>query len=310
MTAYTPADEQRLLEIRKTIIVAIASDDELMERLILKGGNALDIVYKLGERASLDVDFSMARDFADVDDLAEMQGRLFRALRDRFDSLGYVVFDEKIVERPPVKPGQRPGVGITIWGGYNATFKLISKERYRELGGQPGVVPESKVLNALRMQSQVTGPDSERSFIIEISKFEYTEGRVMRSVDNYDCYVYTPAMIAAEKLRALCQQLPEYTLRRNPAPRPRDFFDIHTIATRASCDITAAEHHDLVANMFHVKKVPLELLARIGSDENRAFHAQQWTAVTNAVRGRTEPFDFYFDFGVDVAQRLLAAMPR
>jgi hypothetical protein len=308
MTTYTPADERRLLEIRKTIIIAIASDDALMERLILKGGNALDIVYKLGERASLDVDFSMARDFEDADDLAEMRDRLFSALRDRFDTLGYVVFDEKIVERPPVKPGQQPGVGITIWGGYNATFKLISKERYRDLGGQPGVPSDGRILNALRMQSQVTGPDSERSFIIEISKFEYTEGRVMRSVDNYDCYVYTPAMIAAEKLRAICQQLPDYKLRRNPAPRPRDFFDIHTIATRLDCDITAPEHHDLMANMFRVKKVPLEFLGRIGAPEHRAFHAQQWGSVTNAVRGRTEPFDFYFDFVVDAATRLLAAM--
>jgi predicted nucleotidyltransferase component of viral defense system len=57
------SDDQLLL-VRKTIIVAIASDDVLMERLVLKGGNALDIVYRLGERASLDVDFSMSDDFA------------------------------------------------------------------------------------------------------------------------------------------------------------------------------------------------------------------------------------------------------
>lgn len=311
MTVYTPADEQRLLAIRKTIIVAVASDDVLMEGLVLKGGNALDIVYELGERSSLDIDFSMARGFEGIDEQAEMQARLFRALRDRFDSLaptGYIVFDERFEQRPRIRSGQKPEAGLTLWGGYNATFKLIAKDVYRALGGQPGVAPGGTVLEAMRRQAQVTGPGSERVFYIEISKFEYTEGRVLHNIEGYDCYVYTPAMIAAEKLRAICQQLPEYALRKNPAPRPRDFFDIHTIATRANCDITAPEHRDLVTNMFAAKQVPLHYLERIGADEVRAFHAQEWPAVQNAVRGTTQPFDVYFAFVVETARRLLATL--
>jgi hypothetical protein len=301
-----PAEEQELLAIRKTIIVAIASDESLMERLILKGGNALDIVHRLSERSSLDVDFSMSGDFRDAEDLRETSERLFAALRDRFDSIGYVVFDEKLEPRPRPRP---TGLAFTAWGGYNATFKLLTKEQYRDLGGMPGTAPSGSVLEHMRRQAQVAGPNFVRKFEIEISKFEYTEGRVPMEVDSYTCYVYTPAMIAAEKLRAICQQLREYTRRANPAPRPRDFFDIHTIATKAGCDLAAEEHHDLIRQMFAAKEVPLELIARVGEDDVRAFHAQQWQSVVDSVRGGPpKPFDFYFDFVAGEAARLLSAL--
>lgn len=297
--------EDELLEIRKTIIIAIASDEELVSRLVLKGGNALDIVHQLGVRSSLDVDFSMAEDFEDRNELEEVKHRLFRALRDRFDSIGYVVFDEKLEERPR----NQGGPNLVIWGGYNALFKLIPKNLYKDLGGTPGTSPTGSVLDNMRRQAQVTGPNFERVFVIEISKFEYTEGRVLASVDDYDCYVYTPAMISAEKFRAICQQSSLYTKRKNPAPRPRDFYDIHTIATLAGCDIADPVHHALVQNMFAVKEVPLSFLSGIGAPESRDFHAQQWESVVNAVRGGvSEPFDYYFDFVAGEAERLFDAL--
>jgi hypothetical protein len=300
------SDDQLLL-IRKTIIVAIASDDALMERLVLKGGNALDIVYRLGERASLDVDFSMSDDFTSRAELESVGHRLFQALRDRFDAIDLIVFDERLEERPR---GQG-GPGIAVWGGYNATFKLLSRERFYALGGSPGVPPTGLLLEAMQRESlnAGAGAGTTRKFTIEISKFEYCEGRVLQSVDDYDCYVYTPAMIAAEKLRAICQQLPTYAQRKNPTPRPRDFLDIHTIETRGGCDLAAAEHHSLLRSMFAVKEVPLNLIREIGSEGNRGFHAQQWSAVLDLVRG-TLPhrFDFYFDYVVELGGRILEAL--
>jgi hypothetical protein len=307
MMSELPQSERELLEIRKTIIVAIASDEALMERLVLKGGNALDIIYQMGQRSSLDIDFSMEDDFQDDVELGGMSTRLFRALRDRFDSLGYVVFDE-ILEKRPKKQG---GLGVTVWGGYNAKFKLIPKDRYRELGGVLGAPVNREVLENLRRQAQVSGPGFHRVFLIEISKFECTAGRVLKSVDDYDCYVYTPAMIAAEKLRAVCQQLPEYEDRKNPAPRPRDFYDIHSIAQYAGCNLADPEHHDLVRSMFAAKNVPLELVGAIGREENRAFHAQEWPSVLNAVRGLpVKPFDYYFNFVTVEGLRLLRSLGR
>jgi predicted nucleotidyltransferase component of viral defense system len=86
------------------------ADDVLMNRLVLKGGNALDIIHKLGTRTSLDIDLSMPGDF----DPEDLQRRIVQSLKDRFDSAGFVVFDDRFLERPEVKrEGQPPH-----WGGY------------------------------------------------------------------------------------------------------------------------------------------------------------------------------------------------
>ena len=294
-----------LEDIRKTIIVAIASDDILMERLVLKGGNALDLVYQWGERSSLDIDFSMEADFSDQIELDAMKLRLFRALRDRFDSANLIVFDERLEDRP--RTGGGPGQNT--WGGYNATFKLISKDQFFRLGGTLGVPPSEEVLNGIRRQAQISSPSFQRSFLIEISKFEFTKNKVLRDVGSYNCYVYSPAMIAIEKFRAICQQLPGYTLRSHPTPRPRDFYDIHTISTHAQIDLTGLENLVLVEGIFAAKEVPLSLLQEIDNSENRDFHEQQWLSVVNSVRGRIpHEFNYYFDFVINEGLKILTAL--
>lgn len=188
MASASPQDrssslDENLLEIRKTIIVAIASDETLMERLVLKGGNALDIIYKIGERSSLDVDFSMVGDFKDDIELRTIRERLYAALRDRFDSLGYVVFDEKFEPRPL----NHKSPGVTIWGGYGVYFKLIPRGRFLALGGVAGTRPDGKLLEAIRREAQTSGPRFQRVFSIEISKFEYCTGRALTEIDGFDC---------------------------------------------------------------------------------------------------------------------------
>ena len=58
-------------EIRRITITAIFSDDLLSEILVLKGGNALALIYGVSTRTSLDLDFSMNSDFPDVADLGD-----------------------------------------------------------------------------------------------------------------------------------------------------------------------------------------------------------------------------------------------
>jgi len=48
-------------EIRKLAIIALFSDDDLMDTLVLKGGNALTFAYNVSNRASIDVDVSMGQ---------------------------------------------------------------------------------------------------------------------------------------------------------------------------------------------------------------------------------------------------------
>lgn len=55
-------DTVKMLTLR-----ALVSDEELMYGLVLKGGNALELAYKITDRASKDVDFSMSGDFTKED---------------------------------------------------------------------------------------------------------------------------------------------------------------------------------------------------------------------------------------------------
>ena len=59
-------------EIRRLTIIALFADDELLRLLVLKGGNALTLVYKLSSRASLDLDFSIVRIPRDADQRSEL----------------------------------------------------------------------------------------------------------------------------------------------------------------------------------------------------------------------------------------------
>jgi hypothetical protein len=185
-----------------------------------------------------------------------------------------------------------------FWGGYQAKFKIIQTEVYRKLGGN---------LEAIQHNATVIGPKNLRTFTIDISKFEYCAPKIEAEIKNYTVYVYTPAMIAAEKLRALCQQMPEYVHRRYKAARPRarDFYDIHAILTDGGVDLTMADGHKLIRQIFDVKDVPFRLLGKIS--EQRAVHEQDWPAVLDSIPttlSKPRDFGFYFDFVVQYVARL------
>ena len=112
-----------LREVRSLVITALFSDEVLFNTFVLKGGNALDIVYEIGSRSSVDVDLSIPDDFDNVDDA---RIRIFDSLRNRFDKAGYVIFDEQFDRRPSaLRFGQN-----SKWGGYQITFKIISKAEF------------------------------------------------------------------------------------------------------------------------------------------------------------------------------------
>ena len=45
-------------DVRRIVIIAMFADDTLFNQLVLKGGNALNLIYGIGDRSSLDVDLS------------------------------------------------------------------------------------------------------------------------------------------------------------------------------------------------------------------------------------------------------------
>lgn len=278
------------IDIRRIAIVAMFSDDLLMERLVPKGGNALDLVHGLTGRGSLDIDFSIDGDFEDLDGV---KARCFRGLRDRFDSAGLVVFDEKFGQKPSTaRPGQNDK-----WGGYCIEFKLIAKETAARLGDN---------LEARQRNAQVVGFAQEKVFTIDISKYEFCAPKVEREFDDYRIYVYPPELIAAEKLRAICQQMAEYEPVRKKRARARDFYDVHTVVTGTRLDMATAEYQELVVAVFAAKTVPLRLLGQIG--EHRESHRPDWPAVLDALtqqaRRVAREFDFYVDFVLTEVEKL------
>jgi len=131
-------------EIRRLTIVALFSDDVLFDELVLKGGNAISLIYGFGNRASLDLDFSIENDFTN---LAETERRIFAALDKKFGEVGFSIFDKKFGRRPE---RERPAAGPR-WGGYQLEFKLIEKSKEATFGGR---------LDDIRRNSLVVGPGS------------------------------------------------------------------------------------------------------------------------------------------------------
>lgn len=140
----------------------------------------------------------------------------------------------------------------------------------------------------------MTGTEQERTFTVDLSKCEYTEGKVEREFDSFTIFVYTPEMIVIEKLRAICQQMEAYEHRGHRNARARDFYDIYIAVTSYGINLCAKENIEVLGHVFAAKQVPLALLTHIA--EEREFHRLDWPAVIASTEGSLEPFDFYFDF--------------
>jgi hypothetical protein len=269
--------------VRRIAITALFSDDFLIDKIVLKGGNALNLVLGISDRTSLDLDFSIENDFENIE---EVQQRVSAALDSRFSAAGYAVFDFKFEKKPRApREGDSP-----LWGGYLVTFKLMERGKHDKLSGN---------IDALRRESLVVGPNQQRAFTIDLSKCEYIGGKRKFELDDYAVYVYSSEMIAIEKLRAICQQMPEYNLRRYSTPRARDFFDIHLVVSKTGANLSSPENLELTRQIFAAKEVPLFLLAKIG--DFLEFHRPDWDSVRASTKAELEKFEYYFDFVVNIA---------
>ena len=185
---FTRSPEDRLEKIKRLAVVAMFSDDDLLERLVLKGGNALNLVHHVTTRASVDLDFSMEKAFA-PGELDSIRERVEHRLNQTFAPVGYTVFDVKLDEKPE---GVTPDLA-DFWGGYRLEFKLIDTTKAAEFGAE---------INAIRRNAVPVGLRNRTRFEIDISKFEYCTGKQAIEFDGFTIYVYTPQMVVCEKLRS------------------------------------------------------------------------------------------------------------
>jgi predicted nucleotidyltransferase component of viral defense system len=71
----TPMEDLR--SFKREVILALFADNVLMQQLVLKGGNLLDIVYGISTRPSRDIDLSICGDVEDVDGFRARSKRRF-----------------------------------------------------------------------------------------------------------------------------------------------------------------------------------------------------------------------------------------
>ena len=278
-------DLDKLEQIKRIAIIALFSDDDLMDSLFLRGGNALDMIYGIAQRASLDLDFSIDKEF-NKSEISLIQDKIQKVLKETFKAKGYEAFDIHFVEVPDNVNSTSPD----FWGGYLVIFKIIETAKYESLRSN---------LHALRVNALEVGLNHERVFKISISKFEYCAPKKETDLDDYTIYVYTPEMIVFEKLRAICQQMPDYIPNTTKTARARDFFDIYAVMEHFKIDFTLLDNLSLLKNIFEAKKVNVSLIGQI--NRHKEYHRPDYVSVEATAKPsiKLKTFDFYFDYVVD-----------
>lgn len=208
-------DTDEFLKIKKLALISLVSNDILMDKLVLKGGTCLELSYKIHCRSSKDIDFSIDNEFSYAE-IEQIMNDLPEIYNNNFSKFGYYAFDFRIRNKTVHMP-----LDIKMTG-YNLSFKLVFNEVYNKFKDN---------IDKLRNRALSLGQSDKKDFIIDISKFEYTQNKEEKEIDGHKIYVYPTIMIICEKLRAICQKMKEY--RNNPEdidlPRARDFWDIYLV---------------------------------------------------------------------------------
>jgi hypothetical protein len=291
--ASRSADADFLRQIRRLAITGVFSNDQLLDVLVLKGGNLLDEVFNISQRTSIDIDLSMDGDFVGTVD--ELRGMLERGLNSTFSDAGFTIFDVRVRAVPSALSEDMKD----YWGGYKVDFKIIETPDFKK---------HQHDIDTLRRRSLSVGKRGSTKFTIDISKHEHCDAKEMAEVDGYTVFAYTPAMFVCEKLRAICQQMPVYAehVHSNPSARARDFLDIHAAVEHFSLSFKAPEFRVLLKRTFGAKRVPMSLLTAIAA--SRDFHEPDFASVKDTVKPGTalHHFGFYFDFVCDRCDELEA----
>ncbi len=284
-------------KVKKTAIIALISDDELMDRLVLKGGNAINIIYHLSSRASIDLDFSIQDDFKE-DELNIIKVKIKELLKDGFKKEGFILFDYKFQQRPE----KLDETVKSFWGGYEIEFKLLAEIEYDK---------RKDNIDALRRNAIPLGKNLSTRYSIEISKFEFCSSKQRMDLEGYTIYVYTPEMIIIEKLRAICQQVEDYksiikTISRKS--RARDFFDIYILSDYSKINLTSEDNLDLLKAIFDSKKVPYHYLKKI--KDTKELHRAEYPSLIDTVTYKEglKDFEFYFEYTVELAEKILESL--
>ncbi len=283
-------DKDFLQLVKTQTLKALLSDDNIMEQLVFKGGNAIAMIYKLQSRSSIDLDFSMANDF-NSEEKENISQRIKILLEKSFEEVNYSVVNYNFIEKPKVSIND-------FWGGYEVSFQLIDKKRFSDL---PTHTKEILGRNSKAIY------DDHKKFTIDISKYEYCNTKKSQKFEGYKIYVYTLEMIVFEKLRSICQQTEEYQniVKCSITSRARDFFDIYNLIENCKIDISTPENLELLKAIFDAKNVPLKLI--FGIEKYYSFHNESFDSLKETVEYanlQLKDFNFYFSYLIKTVENL------
>ncbi len=279
-------------EIKRLAIIALFSDDELMDRFVLKGGNALDLIHNISPRGSKDIDLSIADEFTD-DEFSNIALRIKSSITSTYELHGYTAFDIQLHKRPKhIVPE------LEFWGGYRIEFKTILTEKYAQ---------HHDDIDSLRRLAIPIAANHSPKVLIDISKGEFCSQKDRHSLEGYTIFVYSPEMLIIEKLRAICQQMPDYgKIISNPSQsaRARDFFDIYVLIEHFKPDLNSDININLFKKIFAAKSVPLHFLKDI--DQHKDYHESDFPSVQSTIKPdyNLEEYEFYFEYVSNVCKSL------
>lgn len=290
-------------EIRDTVILSIFGEDELYDKLTLKGGNAL-AVQGVNTRASQDIDLSISNNIS-------MDEKTYKPIFQKTLEEGFLERGLKIINFSfKAKPRSKNEIvqahndnpknfNKIVWGGYHIKFGIMELSKYEKLKKQNIKNLGAHALNTFQ---------NKKNIEIDLSRGEYTDNREAKILDGYTIFVYTPLMIIYEKIRASCQQLPEYKINGNKV-RARDLFDIYNLIIsneNLKEEVENPNNFYILKNMFILKGVSIDLLNKFPNYKETLRRDYQDNVINQINKKKDEipNFDFLMSYVNNMFQNI------
>ncbi len=228
----------------------------------------------LTSRLSIDADFSV---HTDIDNENKFFQELKSSVVARFRKEKLDIIDFEWSR----KPGKKRAGFPDWWGGWLCEFKLVSfKHR--------GKGKEAKTRNALI-------PDGANSskVTVEISKHEFCGKKRTKTIQGVKIFGYSRELLVLEKIRAICQQHPDYVYR-SSKNRARDFYDIYELTANAD-EGFISKCSSQIENVFLAKEVPLKIMDSLWKDDFIDEQRSGFNEVKDTVTGELHDFAVYVE---------------
>jgi hypothetical protein len=271
-------------EVVNESVLALYADPELAEHLFLKGGTALRLFENLAARLSVDADFSTDQSIEDPESFFQA---IETALTRRFLHHNLDVLDFQYKRKPKTQRTDRPD----WWGEWLCEFKLCS-------GDHRGTPLENRRRNALIPRDAVSP-----KIPLEISDHEYCGTGQVSTIQGIPVQGYTRELLVLEKMRAICQQHPDYPYRLKKN-RARDFYDIQQLTQNPDDDFVESCRNQ-IDKVFAAKEVPLTLLADLWNDSFTSLFTTGFELLESSIRGKILPFEYYLNHTRFLVETLL-----